>query len=257
MLFTDTTPVGDTDQVTVSPTGVVSVNNGVVTPIANGTCTITATCGTQTANCNVTVSGIEEQPIPNGLLVKLDSSSLTNSSSTWEDLSGNGVNFTLSDGTPDVSDKGLLMTSVKVKGTKPITLNGAFTEYYCVYLKNVTTSAFCSYNINNVTKYCANADSGSLKINGYSGNTMTSVDISNPDILQRIAVVRPSEGDTQVYLNGALQGTYNRGTFECNGNYDLVLGASSYNNFPNDKGNFTLKELQIFNRVLSAEEAIK
>ena len=252
-------PDNCTDTVTwsVSPTGVVSVDNGVVTPIANGSCTITATCGTQTATCAVTVSGIEEQPIPNGLLVKLDSSSLTSSSTTWEDLSGNGVNFTLSDGTPNVSDKGLLMTSVKVKGTKAITLNGAFTEYYCVCVKNSSTSAFCSYNINSITRYCANADNGVLKINGYSGNTMTSAAIANPDKLQKIAVVRPSEGDTQVYLNGALQGTYSRGTFECNGNYDLVLGASSYNNFPNVSAYFTLKEFQVFNRALSAEEAIK
>ena len=86
---------------------------------------------------------------------------------------------------------------------------------------------------------------------------MTSAAIANPDKLQKIAVVRPSEGDTQVYLNGALQGTYSRGTFECNGNYDLVLGASSYNNFPNVSAYFTLKEFQVFNRALSAEEAIK
>ena len=252
-------PSNTTDIVTwlVSPAGIVTVNNGVVTPIANGNCTITATCGTQSATCNVTVSGIEEQPIPNGLLVKLDSSSLTSSSSIWEDLSGNGVNFTLSDGTPNVSDQGLLMTSVKVKGTKPITLNGAFTEYYCVCVKHTDTSAFCSYNINNETKYCTNASGRLLKLNGYSGDVMTTANIFKETELQRIAVVRPSEGDTQVYIDGVLQGTYNRGTFECNGNYDLVLGASSYNNFPNTGGHFTLKELQIFNRALSAEEAIK
>ena len=55
-------PTNTTDVVTwsVSPTGVVRVNNGVVTPIKNGTCTITATCGTQSATCNVTVSGLSE-----------------------------------------------------------------------------------------------------------------------------------------------------------------------------------------------------
>ena len=149
------------------------------------------------------------------------------------------------------------MTSVKVKGTKPIALNGAFTEYYCVCVRVNQTSAFCSYNINNETKYCSSTSGGMLKINGYSGNTTTSAAIENLDKLQKIAVVRPSKGDTQVYLNGALQGTYSRGTFECNGNYDLVLGASSYGNFQNTEGNFTLKELQIFNRALSAKEAIE
>ena len=55
-------PTNTTDVVTwsASPTGVVTVDNGVVTPIANGDCTITATCGTQTATCNVTVSGLSE-----------------------------------------------------------------------------------------------------------------------------------------------------------------------------------------------------
>lgn len=42
----------------VSPTGIATVNNGVVTPIANGSCTITATCGSHSATCAVTVSGI-------------------------------------------------------------------------------------------------------------------------------------------------------------------------------------------------------
>lgn len=55
-------PTNCTDTVTwsVSPTGIVTVKNGVVTPVANGTCTITATCGSQSATCAVTVSGISE-----------------------------------------------------------------------------------------------------------------------------------------------------------------------------------------------------
>lgn len=44
----------------VSPAGIVTVNGGVVTPIDNGECTITATCGTQSATCNVTVAGLVE-----------------------------------------------------------------------------------------------------------------------------------------------------------------------------------------------------
>lgn len=37
---------------------VCTVNNGVVTPLKNGTATITATCGSQSATCSVTVSGL-------------------------------------------------------------------------------------------------------------------------------------------------------------------------------------------------------
>ena len=255
------TPTDTTDTVawSVNPTGIVTINNGIVTPIKNGECVVTATCGTKSANCNVTVTGIEDQPtpIPNELLLKLDSSSLTNSSNTWEDLSGNGVNFTLSDGTPNVSDKGLLMSSVKVTGTKPITLNGAFSAYYCVRVNANRTGAFCSYNVDNLTKYCDSTEGGKLRINGYSGDNTTTADIRNPDKLQKIVVVRPSEGNTQVYLNGALQGTYGRGTFAANGNYDLVLGTSSYSHFQVDTADLSIKEFQIFNRALSKEEAIK
>lgn len=268
LTFTDTTPqtliatltpTDTTDEVvwSVSPTGFATVENGVVTPIKNGACVITATCGTQSATCNVTVSGISEQPTPDGLLLKLDSSSLTNSSTTWEDLSGNGVNFNLTDGTPSVSDKGLLMSSVKVTGTKPITLNGAFSAYYCVRVNANRTGAFCSYNVDNLTKYCDSTEGGKLRINGYSGDNTTTADIRNPDKLQKIVVVRPSEGNTQVYLNGALQGTYGRGTFAANGNYDLVLGTSSYSHFQVDTADLSIKEFQIFNKALSEEEAIK
>ena len=42
----------------VSPEGIVTVNNGLVTAVTNGETTVTATCGTQTATCNVTVSGL-------------------------------------------------------------------------------------------------------------------------------------------------------------------------------------------------------
>lgn len=58
------TPTDTTDTVvwSVSPTGFATVDNGVVTPIKNGTCVITATCGTKSATCNVTVSDITEQP---------------------------------------------------------------------------------------------------------------------------------------------------------------------------------------------------
>lgn len=69
LTFTDTTsgtqtltvtltPTNTTDTVvwSVSPSGICTVNNGIVTPVANGNCTITATCGTKTATCSGEVS---------------------------------------------------------------------------------------------------------------------------------------------------------------------------------------------------------
>lgn len=57
-LIATVTPTNTTDKVvwSVNPTGICTVNNGVVTAIKNGTCIITATCGSHSATCNVTVS---------------------------------------------------------------------------------------------------------------------------------------------------------------------------------------------------------
>ena len=51
-------PDNCTDTVTwsVSPTGIVTVDNGVVTPLTNGSCTITATCGSYSDTCAITVN---------------------------------------------------------------------------------------------------------------------------------------------------------------------------------------------------------
>ena len=68
-------PTNCTDTVnwSVSPTGIVSINNGVVTPITNGSCTITATCGSYSDTCSVTVS----LPIVACTGISLDKSNLT------------------------------------------------------------------------------------------------------------------------------------------------------------------------------------
>ena len=52
------TPTDTTDKVvwSVSPTGICTVEDGVVTAIKNGICVITATCGSHSATCNVTVN---------------------------------------------------------------------------------------------------------------------------------------------------------------------------------------------------------
>lgn len=60
ILVATVTPDNCTNTVTwsVSPAGIVTVNNGVITPVGNGSCTITATCGSHSTTCAVTVSGI-------------------------------------------------------------------------------------------------------------------------------------------------------------------------------------------------------
>ena len=79
LTFTDNTPQNLT--VTVEPSDttetiswqatppyIVRIVDGLVTPLKNGTCVITVTCGSQTASCNVTVDGIEEVDVPEGYI---------------------------------------------------------------------------------------------------------------------------------------------------------------------------------------------
>ena len=65
-LTASVTPTDTTDKIIWSSdnTEVVTVENGIVTAIDNGTATITATCGDYSATCPVFVSGIEEPTIP-------------------------------------------------------------------------------------------------------------------------------------------------------------------------------------------------
>ena len=66
----------------VSPEGIVTVNNGLVTAVTNGEATVTATCGTQSANCNVTVTGIDDT---RGLLYELPEAKTFNGTSDYID----------------------------------------------------------------------------------------------------------------------------------------------------------------------------
>ena len=62
-LIANPSPSDTTDKVTwsVSPTGIISISGGVVTPITNGDCVITATCGAYSATCVVNVTLPTEQ----------------------------------------------------------------------------------------------------------------------------------------------------------------------------------------------------
>ena len=78
------TPTNTTDKVvwSVSPIDICSVNNGVVTPIKNGNCIITATCGSQSATCSVTITGMPSYTKgyidDNGQMVSSDLSAILN-----------------------------------------------------------------------------------------------------------------------------------------------------------------------------------
>ena len=89
-LVATATPSNTTDKIvwSVSPTGVCTVNNGIVTPIVTddngktGTCVVTVTCGTQSANCNVTVNIPSVYPYGFNYRIKIDKSTGVESTDT-------------------------------------------------------------------------------------------------------------------------------------------------------------------------------
>lgn len=71
LTFTDNTPqtlqvtvepTNTTDKISysINPTGIAKIADGTVTPLKNGTATITVTCGTISKTCSVDITGIEE-----------------------------------------------------------------------------------------------------------------------------------------------------------------------------------------------------
>lgn len=83
------TPTDTTDPIvwSVVPSGIATVNNGLVTAMANGNCVVTATCGDQTATCNVTVN----LPVEAVTALNLDKDSITLGDTTETDDSA--VNY--------------------------------------------------------------------------------------------------------------------------------------------------------------------
>ena len=108
------TPTNTTDTViwSVTPTGICTVNNGVVTPVSNGECVITAKCGKQTTTCNVTVSGIVKHYTITNNLTNCTTSNTTTTieeNSSYSATITANANYTL--GTPVITMGGNDITS--------------------------------------------------------------------------------------------------------------------------------------------------
>lgn len=127
-------PSNSTDSVTweSSNTGIATVKNGVVTPVSNGSCTITAKAGSYSANCAVTVS-IE------GEIVTLTSISATYTGgnvavgTSLSDLTDITVTATYSDGsTANVTDYTLSGTIEEGINTITVSYGGKTTTFIVV-----------------------------------------------------------------------------------------------------------------------------
>ena len=142
------TPTNTTDTVvwSVNPTGICTVNNGVVTPTSNGQCTITATCGTKTATCNVTV----DLPSVACDEITLDRNSLELSNTTGaivihtlmaDDLEHDTPEYNINPQTGEIITEQVNDTRPDSYVTKPIDISGM----YCIDTKSIGFGDYFNY----------------------------------------------------------------------------------------------------------------
>ena len=143
-LIATVTPGNTTDAILweSNDSSVATVSDGVVTPVANGNCTITATCGNYSASCSVSVSGLFE-PIPcTG--VTLNETSLT--------FTGTGTQTLIATVTPDDTTDSLVWSSSDK--TKATVVDGVVTAIANGSVTITATcgnySASCSVNISGI-----------------------------------------------------------------------------------------------------------
>ena len=103
-LIATVTPTNTSDKIvwSVNPTGICTVKDGVVTPIKNGECVVTATCGTKSATCNVTVN-LQVEAVT---ALNLDKDSIALGNSAEADTSNinllDGINHTIDSNTNNI-----------------------------------------------------------------------------------------------------------------------------------------------------------
>ena len=115
-IIANPTPSNTTDEIIWSSSNNnCTVVNGLVTAVNKGNCIITATCGTQSANCTINVSGLEEQTgiITNGLLMYFDSTLISKEAHT--PINNTSINDAI------VPDQTLRFRNFKDDGTDGIT----------------------------------------------------------------------------------------------------------------------------------------
>lgn len=93
------TPSDCTESVvwSTNASSIATVSNGTVTALADGTAIITATCGSYSATCTVTVTGFtatsSEEYVTDELTLYIDANYSGNASDTLVDITGNGNNM--------------------------------------------------------------------------------------------------------------------------------------------------------------------
>ena len=137
------TPSNCTQTVTWSSntTGVATVSNGVVTPVGNGTATITATCGSHSATCTVTV---QLKTLSSISAVYTQGDSVVYPSTSLNDLKSNlVVTANYSDSTTaTITDYTLNGTLSVGTSTVTVTYSGKTTTFNVTVSEESTTTSY-------------------------------------------------------------------------------------------------------------------
>ena len=229
-------PDNCTDPVTwlVSPTGIVTVKNGVVTPIRNGQATITATCGSQSTTCAVTVSGMSEGGggTDTTLLYSLPEETVFNGTSTYIDT---GVALLSTD-----QDFTIVLDVI---ATKPQT-NASATLFHCMH----EASPYPGLSIK-----AQSINSGLIIPQGNNASIIG----QNPFLIPqntRTKVVVTKEGTTlSAYSSNGFAGSSTYTYSQVNEN--LLIGA--YQTTDGQKGRYflgTVYDFKIYNKAFTSQE---
>ena len=266
-------PDNCTDKVTwlVSPSRIVTVKNGVVTPIRNGEATITVTCGSYSDTCAVTVSGISESGggsignyVTDNLYAYYDLTQLSTEATTVEDLSGNNNTFNVVSGTLTKDDLGGLIYSTN---TNPIITNNSFNpqtaEASIEYTFKYTGVNNCNNPSNFTNRTCGiNGDNGKgyyYWLGGYGyaifkNNTNIISDRPIPSTLVNgeyyHVVCTFGDSEIKTYLNGELLGTHTHNATGIPSNTIYYLGNTTSSGTPTQ----VLYSSRFYNKVLTQEE---
>ena len=186
----------------VSPNGVVTVNNGVVTSIANGSCIITATCGSQTATCNVTVSGIVV--LGNLVVNKASMSIVEGASDTFNvtlDAQPNTdqtVTISVNNSNASVNPSSLTFNSSNYNVAQTVTVTGA--DNSVVGDTNNSIITIASNGVSSKTINVTVTDNDGVTCTGISLN-QTSLSFATENPIQLTATKTPSDTTDAVAWN--------------------------------------------------------
>lgn len=171
-------PSDTTDKVvwTSNAESVATVTNGVVKPLSNGSATITATCGSVSATCSVTVDIAEEEQVTLTSISATYTGGDVTVGTALTDLTGITVTATYSDGsTANVTDYTLSGTIAEGSNTITVSYGGKTTTFTVtgVAMEIVDTTPVVEYSNKGITTSAETYDKDGWGITKFYQTTAT------------------------------------------------------------------------------------